>query len=524
MLFKKISNFISNDKFLLFIIFLFSFIINKNYANLGVFPIDTFFHFDSAFRVLNGEYPIKDFWVVSGIFVDYLQAFFFYIFGVSWKAYTLHSSFINGILAIVTYFVLRNLQLKKIYSFLYSLFFAVLAYPVSATPFVDQHSSLLSLLAIYCFILAINKNYFFYWILTPIFLGLAFLSKQVPSAYIIISLTFIIIFYAIKKKDLNPIKYSFVGSLIFIFIIFLVGSIQGISLSEFLKQYIIYPQNIANSRLYNLNFSFNAIVGQYKFIYLGFFPFIYLNIKNLIFNKDYLKEKNFYIFLAISFYFFGLIFHQILTKNQIFIYYLCPLIFAFLKIFLKNEVYKYKNFIFLFILIVSFSVTLKYHLRFNEGRKFHELNQVNFDLSRDAYKLDKKLAGLKWITPNYKNNPQKEIDFLSETLKVIKNDKREKMVLTNYLFFSAILNENLHAPSRSQTLEGLSFPVKNNEYYLKDKNFFLKIKKSNKIQVIYIISSDYEVEDRFVYDYLDKACVIEHTFNKQFKKFEINKC
>ena len=77
MILKKINNFITNDKFLLFIIFLVSFLLNKNYANIGVFPIDTFYHFDAGFRVLNGEYPIKDFWVVSGIFVDYLEAFFF---------------------------------------------------------------------------------------------------------------------------------------------------------------------------------------------------------------------------------------------------------------------------------------------------------------------------------------------------------------------------------------------------------------------------------------------------------------
>ena len=77
MFLKKITNSLTNDKFLLFIIFFISFLLNKYYANLGVFPIDTFFHFDTGFRVLNGEYPVKDFWVVSGILVDYLEAFFF---------------------------------------------------------------------------------------------------------------------------------------------------------------------------------------------------------------------------------------------------------------------------------------------------------------------------------------------------------------------------------------------------------------------------------------------------------------
>ena len=110
------------------------------------------------------------------------------------------------------------------------------------------------------------------------------------------------------------------------------------------------------------------------------------------------------------------------------------------------------------------------------------------------------------------------------TLKILQEDKRKKMVLTNYLFFSAILNEKLYAPSRSITLDGASFPVKGNKYYSEYKNHFLKIIKNNKIQVIYIISIDYRVEDGLVYDYLDKTCITEHSFTKQLKKFEIEKC
>ena len=524
MLLKKINNFITNDKFLLFITFLVSFLLNKNYANLGVFPIDTFLHFDSGFRILNGEYPIKDFWIVSGIFVDYLEALFFYLLGVSWEAHVIHSSFINGIITLATYFVLRSFQLKKIYSFLYSLFFGILAYPSSGTPFVDHHATFLSLLGIYCFILALNNQKNFYWILMPIFFGLSFFSKQVPSSYIILPLVIITIFYSIIKKEFSPIKYSFLGSVIFIVIVVLIGATQGISLNAFLIQYIIYPQSIANERLNNLNFSFSGFITHYKFIFLALLPLVYLNIKNLINNKNYIKVKNFYIFLAILFYTFGLIFHQILTKNQIFIYFLCPLLFAFLKIYLNNNIDKFKTMIFLIILVLSFSITAKYHLRFNEHRKFHELINTNLDLSKEAYLIDKKLTGLKWITPDYRDNPKSEIDFLKYTLKTLKEDKRKKMVITNYLFFSTILNEKLYSPSKTYTLDGASFPVKGNKHYSKYKSYFFEKVKNNKIQVIYIISLSSEASNRFVYDYLDKTCITEHIFTKQFKKFEINKC
>ena len=185
---------------------------------------------------------------------------------------------------------------------------------------------------------------------------------------------------------------------------------------------------------------------------------------------------------------------------------------------------KYKKFLCLIIIFLCLFATFKYHLRFNEGRKFHELSNVNFNLSKNANLIDKKLTGLNWITPNFKNNPEDEISFLKYTVEILKEDKRKKMVLTNYLFFSTILNEKLHAPSRTFTLDGISFPLKGSKYYSIYKKHFLEIIKNNKIQVIYFISSDYSVPDRFVYDYLDKECINEHSFTNQLKKFEIKKC
>ena len=63
--------------YLSIILLFFSFFINYFYSSYGVFPIDTFLHYDSSYRITQGEYPIKDFWIVSGIFVDFLGAFFF---------------------------------------------------------------------------------------------------------------------------------------------------------------------------------------------------------------------------------------------------------------------------------------------------------------------------------------------------------------------------------------------------------------------------------------------------------------
>ena len=69
-----------NEKILILFLILFSLLINQYYGNKGIFPVDSFSHFDSGFRVLLGEYPFKDYWVVSGPLIDYLQAIFFLSF------------------------------------------------------------------------------------------------------------------------------------------------------------------------------------------------------------------------------------------------------------------------------------------------------------------------------------------------------------------------------------------------------------------------------------------------------------
>ena len=79
--------------------------------------------------------------------------------------------------------------------------------------------------------------------------------------------------------------------------------------------------------------------------------------------------------------------------------------------------------------------TVKYHLRFNEERKFHELNYVNFELASSGKEIDDKLKGLEWITPEFKNNPGEEILLIKETKSYLYNDHRNnifKVFFWNY--------------------------------------------------------------------------------------------
>ena len=82
----------------------FSFFINYYFANLGLHPIDTFSFFESGYLITQGYHPVKDFWVISGIFVDYLQALFFLVFGNNWNSYVFHSSIVNSLISVLLLF------------------------------------------------------------------------------------------------------------------------------------------------------------------------------------------------------------------------------------------------------------------------------------------------------------------------------------------------------------------------------------------------------------------------------------
>ena len=271
------NNILFNKKnFFIAFLFLFSLLINQYYGNKGIFPADSFAHFDTGFRILLGEYPFRDYWVVSGPLVDYFQAIFFYFFGVSWQSYLLHASLINAVLTVSTFFVLRNFNLNIYYSFFYSLFFSILAYPISGTPFVDHHSAFFSLLGIYSLILGIKTEKKIFWILLPIFFVFGFLSKQVPSSYIILSAILVLIIFSFLEKKYYWFKYSILSFIFLIIFLLIFGSFQGISLSSFLNQYFLYPQSIGSERIEKFVFTFRGVVGHFKFIYIALIPLIFI--------------------------------------------------------------------------------------------------------------------------------------------------------------------------------------------------------------------------------------------------------
>ena len=172
------------------------------------------------------------------------------------------------------------------------------------------------------------------------------------------------------------------------------------------------------------------------------------------------------------------------------------------------------------LILICLFTTIKYHVRFNENRKFHELNYVDFKLSLEANIIDKKLSGLKWITPQYKNQAKEEINQILEIKSHLLSDNKVKMLMSNYSFFSAILNEKIFSPSRWYLFDGTDFPTKENKYFRSYKNLLINLIKTNNIEVIYTI---YPVENSLLYIYFDKSCFNEKKITSILSSYEILK-
>ena len=115
-----------------------------------------------------------------------------------------------------------------------------------------------------------------------------------------------------------------------------------------------------------------------------------------------------------------------------------------------------------------------------------DLQHVDLSLAAKADLIDSKLKNLKWITPSFPQNPKKEIDLIRQTIDVLKKDKRNKMMITEYQFFSIILEENLNIPNRWYTHDNNSYPLENHKYYKFYKKHFTNLVEKNDIEVVYI--------------------------------------
>ena len=480
MIFKKNINFIY-----LFFVLLISFLANQYYAYLGVFPIDTFLIFNSGYDLLNGVLPFKDVWTIKGPFIDLVQAIFFKIFGVSWFSYSSHASLFNSIFALSTFWTLKKFELDLKYCFLYSILASLLMYPTYGIPFSDHHVSILSLLSMYSFLLAIKTKESFYWAFIPILLFLAFFSKQVPASYFLILISLISIFYFYFNFNLKNIFLIIVSSLTIVTVFFSIVFIAKIPISSIIEQYFLFPISLGETRTeWVFPLEFKRVVWRHKLIYISLAIPIYILIKNFKSSNKIFQNENFIILTLIGTLTI-FVFHQLMTINGLFIFFLIPIFCGFSHCFSKKY-FKTNNLIIYFLVSLSFISTIYYQEKYISKRDTLLLRNVDLSKAVDAGMIDPKLKKLKWITNFYPDNPKEEISNLLEVLNILKKDKRNKMLVTDYQFITVILSMEDYAVSRFWWGHH-GYPDKNNKYFNVWKKFLISKIKENNIEVIYTI-------------------------------------
>ncbi|MBL6758821.1 MAG: hypothetical protein ISQ17_03630 [Pelagibacteraceae bacterium] len=490
---------IDTNFFNLLILFFFSFFINFYYSKQGTFPIDTFLHYDSGSRILNGDLPIRDFWIVSGLTTDILQSLFFKVFGINWFAYVMHSSLFNSVISIMVYLFFCELKLNKTKALLLSISFATLSYTISATPFVDLHATYFLLIATLLIINYFKTSKIYFWPVIIFLIFLSFFSKQVPVAYAGLLYSLILTFYFIFKKKYEKIIIIIITIVIFLFITYLLLKMLKIEFESFYIQFIDYPRSIGSERLANFEISLISIFNKYKFILIPLTYLIYL-----IFAKKISLENKvgFLVFFSFT---IVMLFHQLMTKNQIYIYFLVPLLFGFLESEIQKSKKSFKKFISHSLIILLAFITIKYHFRFNENRKFHELSKIQINQSIKAEGIHSSLKGLYWKNPHYLGGAQEEISILKKGYKMINNTNKKIMLISHYQFLDSISVKKLNAPNKTFTSDGASMPLIGNKYYEFYKNFLNeKIKKKN-IDEIWFFKHE-NIPGNVISNYISNDC------------------
>lgn len=532
---------------------IFSFIINQYYGYQGLTPLDDFLNFNCGYRILSGDLPFKDYYSVTGPALCTIQSFFYRILGVNWFSFVTHASIFNMILCGIFYFFLKKLKIHYYLIILLCVSLSILGYPNNGVPGVDHHAWILSLSSLLCFYLGLikkNKTIFF---LSPIFLFISFLVKQVPSSYFLILILFLYFNYSIQDRKFFSFKILMITSLGLILLLIFLLKINDIKIDEFLEQYIKLSLNLGSDRFKIINLSF--FQEKLSSIYFLFFLILPLVINYFYFfkkfNFNYIADNkiislDFFIslFLIIICYIYELhtnnsamtfialpiiVFHiyqiQKKIKNINFLNYVYTLLifYSWFRLLQSNFYFALAEFIILIAIIYFTTSNIKklfdaqhllvIYLIFStvyyfetsvHSRKYKDINIKNINFSFNGIQIDKKFNNLSWHT-SYKIDKKTEIEDTLSKINFLKKLKNRYIIITDYQFYNIILNSKDYSPVKYWHT-GVSYPGKKSTYRSNFENFFKNKVINNEIKFLIIDkkASVFEegIED---YDFLKKC-------------------
>lgn len=518
-----LSKSLFKNLFILTLTIIYAFFINKVSGNYGVQPADSFGHFDTSHLINKNIYPIRDYWMNNGFLINFIQAFFFNLFGTNWQSYVLHASFFNVLLSVATYLFFLKLNINYKYSFIYSICVATLFYPTAGTPSVYFHSSMFSLISIYLFIICYLKKSNLLAFLVPIFILIGFLCAQVPSAYIGLVLTFFFLSIFFKEKKL--FFFFFIGSFFSLLLLIILLIYTKIPFLDFLYQHILFPLSIGSSRFLNQtgafstvsNITFDKIFFDFKFIYFFWIAIFLITLNDMLLKKKVEPKKNLInIFYLLSVMFF--ILYQLTTNNQIFIYFLIPLSAGVLHYNLNFI--NFKNKINFFLILVTLFATFKYGNRNIVEKRFNDFQWTDMSSNIDASAISTKLSGLKWVTPinfGISTNVKEEVNIIKQVLEIVKKDKNNKVMMSNFQFFSIITESEIFY-IQPAFFRNATQPKENSKFYKYYKDYYNNFLIKNNIQIIYFFDIDQIYYKKIIKNICSEGVIKLDGYNLHFLK------
>jgi len=550
---------ISNDYIIGIFTALVAYQINNYFGFIGLNPGDSFQTFDSGHRVLKGDLPFKDYWVVSGgPLIDIMQSFVFKILGVSWSSFVIHASILNSIFSISIYFYARLTKLSKKISLFFAILSSFIMYPAAGTPQIDHHSIIIGSISLIFFIIFLKKKNLTPLFFFPIIFLSCFFIKQVPTAYYIILICLISLFYYLFEKQKEVIINLLLGSIIAFAVFFLILKINNILVLDVYKQYVVLIIQGFDTRLdnYAKTLVFDNIL-KIKYIIFLLIPLVVIVVQNLK-KIELRKKESFYLDIYL---FIGLIIssalHESYTNNQSVTFGLLPIysiiilslikenkskilfytfsalsIIGVLRLISANEIYLILLIIFLLIyffgskynislkktssLVVVYTllIALLYFETIVRNRYWHDIVNPNWDNAVDAEQIDLKLKGLVWLSGE--PNTQKEISNIKNNLSYLKSLDENYIIITNYQIYNAILDIQNFSPVR-YWWNKLTYPSKGNKYRNEFDVFFQnKINKNNVKKIIVLSDINQENVDINEFEWL-KDCTLRSQENEKIK-------
>ena len=94
------------------------------------------------------------------------------------------------------------------------------------------------------------------------------------------------------------------------------------------------------------------------------------------------------------------------------------------------------------------------------------------------------------------------------------------MVMTNYSFFSVLLEEKIFSIARWHIFDGTDYPQKKSKYFMNYRNLFINSIRKNDIDIIYTI----DLNQSRIYNYIDKSCFEKNKLTKILTSYELKNC